>query len=472
MGALCCKPEAVDFDGPVDLWHFYLLRSVGKGAFGKVRVVQHKQTKALYALKYINKARISKQRAVNNIIQERRLLEEIDSPFVCNLRFAFQDDENLFMVLDLMLGGDLRFHLDRLGTLKEEVVKFYVAEMALALGDLHSRNIVHRDVKPDNILLDERGHAHLTDFNIAVHFTEKRPLTSVAGSMAYMAPEVLAKRGYFATVDWWSLGIVAYELLFGKRPYRGKTNSGLTQAILKDQIRFPENASEIVSTEGLDCIRGLLQRDARQRLGCPGTGGLEAFKRHPWFEEYDWAVIERKEATPPFEPDSKKANFDATHELEELLLEDNPLKAKKRNPNIDVSQLSADYRMMEQNFLPYDFTRQPRKSWFVHDAADAEVSSSSASATIGVHSQALTLDEQPLSDMASSHDLRAGPPLTEREGLTPSQSVLEGLEGQSYEMQETRHRRIREIADRDSSHSNLQPGPSSAAAPVTGSSQA
>ncbi|KAK4050080.1 hypothetical protein OIV83_003651 [Microbotryomycetes sp. JL201] len=430
MGALCCKPEAVDFDGPVDLWHFYLLRSVGKGAFGKVRVVQHKQTKALYALKYINKARISKQRAVNN------------------------DDENLFMVLDLMLGGDLRFHLDRLGTLKEDVVKFYVAEMALALGDLHSRNIVHRDVKPDNILLDERGHAHLTDFNIAVHFTEKRPLTSVAGSMAYMAPEVLAKRGYFATVDWWSLGIVAYELLFGKRPYRGKTNSGLTQAILKDQIRFPENAADIVSPEGIDCIRGLLQRDARQRLGCPGTGGLEAFKRHPWFRDYDWGLIERKEAIPPFEPDSKKANFDATHELEELLLEDNPLKAKKRNPNIDVSQLSVDYRMMEQNFLPYDFTRQPRKSWFVHEAADAEQSSSNASATIAVHSQALTLDEQPLSDMASSsHDLRGGP-LMER---TPSQS------GQSYEMQETRQRRIRETAEQNQSDSHLQPGPSAAA---------
>ena len=138
--------------------------------YAQVRVVQHKKTKALYALKYINKARISKQRAVNNvsgsvcpfsarvppgaqtyavlrarqIIQERRLLEEIDSPFVCNLRFAFQDDENLFMVLDLMLGGDLRFHLDRLGSMKEEWVRFYVAEMALALGDLHKRGIVHR----------------------------------------------------------------------------------------------------------------------------------------------------------------------------------------------------------------------------------------------------------------------------------------------------------------------------------------
>lgn len=408
MGALCCRPEEIDFDGPVDLWHFFLLRSVGKGAFGKVRVVQHKKTKELYALKYINKARISKQHAVNNIIQERRLLEEIESPFVCNLRFAFQDDENLFMVLDLMLGGDLRFHLDRLGGLKEEVVKFYCAEMALALNDLHTRGIVHRDLKPDNILLDERGHAHLTDFNIAVHFTERRALTSVAGSMAYMAPEVLAKRGYFETVDWWSLGVVAYELLFGKRPFRGKTNSSLTQAILKEQMKFPENADTLVSAEGMDCIRGLLTRDYKRRLGCKGTGGLEAFKAHPWFKDYDWAKIESKEAIPPFEPDSKKANFDATHELEELLLEDNPLKAKKRNPNIDVSQLSADYRLMEQNFLPYDFLRNGRKSWFVLDGATGSNAGTTTQTTdttavaVPLHPQAIPLEEQPLSDMTSS----------------------------------------------------------------------
>lgn len=108
MGANCCRPDPVDFDSEVNLFHFFLLRSVGKGAFGKVRVVQHKRTKTLFALKYIHKDRCVRMRAVANVVQERRLLEEIDHPFVVNLRYAFQDDENCFFVLDLMLGGDLR----------------------------------------------------------------------------------------------------------------------------------------------------------------------------------------------------------------------------------------------------------------------------------------------------------------------------------------------------------------------------
>ncbi|KZO90712.1 kinase-like protein [Calocera viscosa TUFC12733] len=365
MGAVCCRPEPIDFDGEVNLFHFALLRSVGKGAFGKVRVVQHKQTKELFALKYINKSKCVKMRAITNIIQERRLLEEIDHPFVVNMRYAFQDDENCFFVLDLMLGGDLRFHLDRNGPMAEEVVRFYVAELSSAISYLHDKRIVHRDLKPDNILLDERGHAHITDFNIAVHYSPRKLMTGVAGSMAYMAPEVLTKRGYSYQIDWWSLGVVAYELMFGKRPFKGNTNSNLTQSITKDSVKFPEDAQQKHSREALHCLVSLLERDPRRRLGCKTLDDeAREVRAHPWMRDYDWDALEQKALTPPFVPDSKKANFDASHELEELLLEDNPLKARKRNANLDVNSLSADQRTLEEQFNIYDYKKMNRRSYF------------------------------------------------------------------------------------------------------------
>ncbi|KAI0715999.1 kinase-like protein [Cerioporus squamosus] len=364
MGAVCCRPQPIDFDGDVNLFHFILLRCVGKGAFGKVRVVQHKQTRELYALKYINKAKCVKMKAVSNIIQERRLLEEIDHPFVVNMRYAFQDDENCFFVLDLMLGGDLRFHLERLGSLSEDVVRFYIAEIGSALAFLHDRRIIHRDLKPDNILLDERGHAHITDFNIAVHYSERRLLTGVAGSMAYMAPEILAKRGYTYTIDWWSLGVCAYELIFGRRPFRGKTNSDLTHSISKDTLRFPEDAESKCSRPGIQALKGFLERDPSRRLACKPNGeGFEELKRHPWFSTIDWDTLDTKEQIAPFIPDSKKANFDASHELEELLLEDNPLRARQRKER-DISSLSAEMRQMEEQFTPYDFKKMHRRSYY------------------------------------------------------------------------------------------------------------
>ncbi|KAI9246949.1 kinase-like domain-containing protein [Phascolomyces articulosus] len=376
MGAVCCSQVGLDLEGEVDLSHFTLLRSVGKGAFGKVRVVQHKGTKKLFALKYINKTKCIQMRAVENIISERRILEQVSYGLIVNLRYAFQDDDNLFMVLDLMLGGDLRFHLDRLGVMPESYVQFYAAEVAISLRHLHNNKVIHRDIKPDNILLNEHGHAHLTDFNIAVQFTDSKPLTSIAGSMAYMAPEVLAKRGYGVSVDWWSLGVVCFELMFGKRPFRGKTNDALQHAIMHEPLCFPENSR--ISHDAMDFVKGLLTRDVSRRLGVKDKGFTQLVN-HPWLRNIQWDLLESKQACPPFIPDSKRANFDPTHELEEILLEDNPLIVRKRNPKRsaashantslksqsinDIPETSPERQTMDEKFLVYDYTKPEENEW-------------------------------------------------------------------------------------------------------------
>ncbi|EIN10012.1 kinase-like protein [Punctularia strigosozonata HHB-11173 SS5] len=364
-----CMSGQVDFDGEVNLYHFDLHKAVGRGAFGKVRVVEHKRTKKLYALKYIDKARCIRQKAVANIIQERRLLEEIDHPFVVNMRYAFQDDENCFFVLDLMLGGDLRFHLERKGPFPEEVVRFWVAELSQALEYLHRQRIMHRDIKPDNILLDAAGHAHFTDFNIAIHYSEKRMHTSVAGSMAYMAPEVVdstgalagGRKGYTWCVDWWSLGVTAYELLFQRRPFDGRTAEKMKSSILRDPIRFPildggmvgvsrrDAPPNVVSQEGASALRQFLERDPKKRLGCrPHGQGISDIEQHPWFRSIDWDQVNNKALTPPFTPDQKKPNFDVTHELDEFLMVEKPLTHTKRKANPDLEKMKPELRQMEE----------------------------------------------------------------------------------------------------------------------------
>ncbi|EPZ33161.1 kinase-like protein [Rozella allomycis CSF55] len=329
-----------------------IVRSVGKGAFGKVRIIQKKDDKKMYALKYINKEKCIKMKAVDNIIQERILLENLEHPFIVNMRYAFQDDENMFMVIDLMLGGDLRYHLDRQFNLPEKQVRFYAAEISEAIRYLHSNKVVHRDLKPDNLLLDENGHVHITDFNIAVYLpTDDKLLKSVAGTMAYMAPEILEKKGYLQTVDWWSLGVLLFECVFGKRPFRGKTNDALIQSICEDNPHFPEPTPDL-SGECIDFIKNLLIRNPVERLGCRGAG-FEEIKAHPWFQDLDWDLLVKKELTAPFIPDQKRANFDATYELEELLLEDNPLKAKKRQYKPGETKLSKEMQIIEDKFTPF-----------------------------------------------------------------------------------------------------------------------
>ncbi|KAI8848102.1 kinase-like domain-containing protein [Chytridium lagenaria] len=264
--------EPIDYNGEVELRHFNLLRCVGRGAFGKVRIVEKRDTKKLYALKYINKLQCVRMRAIQNIFRERAILEEISHPLIVNLRFAFQDDENMFMVLDLMMGGDLRYHLDRIGGFTEPAVRLLAAEISAATAYLHQKNIVHRDLKPDNVLLDTEGHAHLTDFNIAVNYAERKTLKSHSGTHAYM--------GYLWQIDWWSLGI---------RPFRGQTNDAVTHSILHEDLCFSVLKAMLLYS-------GLLERDPARRLG------VERWERrnfsHPWFAGMDWGAVGGKAIKP------------------------------------------------------------------------------------------------------------------------------------------------------------------------------
>jgi serine/threonine kinase 32 len=364
----CCFSSSVDFDAEVNLYHFSLHSAVGKGAFGKVRVVEHKRSKQLYALKYIDKSRCIRQKAVSNVIQERRLLEEIEHPFVVNMRYAFQDDENCFFVLDLMTGGDLRFHLERKGCISESIVNFWTAELSSALNYLHRQKIIHRDIKPDNVLLDSIGHAHLTDFNVAVHYSDRRNHSSVAGSMSYMAPQVVGKKGYSWQVDWWSLGIMAYELLFNRRPFDGRSAERMTQSILKDPLRFPDDATTKCSSNGLQALRALIERDPNLRLGCRSLEeGMDDVRRHPWFSHLNWDTLESKECNPPYTPDMKHSNFDVSHELDEFLMVEKPLSHTKRKANADLDKLRPELRQLEEQFTVYDFTRSRRQSYYPHN---------------------------------------------------------------------------------------------------------
>lgn len=364
MGIICCK-EDIDFSEEVQLNHFNMLRVVGKGAFGKVRMVQHKLDKEYYALKYINKDKCIRMKAIDNIVQERKILENLHFPLICNLRYAFQDEEHLFMVLDLMLGGDLRFHLERRGHFTEELVRFYAAEISLSIHHLHSRRIIHRDLKPDNLLLDLKGHCNITDFNIAIFCPEGKTLTSIAGSLAYMAPEILTKKGYTFSVDWWSMGVLLYEFLYGKRPFKAKTNEALTKSIIREHVPFPEisPSKEPISPEAISFIKELLTRDVNQRLGSCKQG-FSRVMNHSWFNGLDWKSMAQKSCPAPFIPDSKKSNFDATHELEELLMEEAPLKVKRRNDTFHSTQ-SKELQVIEKQFKVYDYTKVPKVHPFV-----------------------------------------------------------------------------------------------------------
>ncbi|XP_068041322.1 ribosomal protein S6 kinase alpha-2 isoform X4 [Anomalospiza imberbis] len=229
---------------------------------------------------------------------ERDILAEVNHPFIVKLHYAFQTEGKLYLILDFLRGGDLFTRLSKEVMFTEEDVKFYLAELALALDHLHGLGIIYRDLKPENILLDEEGHIKITDFGLSKEAIDHdKRAYSFCGTIEYMAPEVVNRRGHTQSADWWSFGVLMFEMLTGSLPFQGKDRKETMALILKAKLGMPQ----FLSIEAQSLLRALFKRNPSNRLGA-GFDGVEEIKRHPFFITIDWNKLYRKEIKPPFKP--------------------------------------------------------------------------------------------------------------------------------------------------------------------------
>ncbi|GAA5980725.1 hypothetical protein JCM11641_000185 [Rhodosporidiobolus odoratus] len=289
---------------------FDLLKVIGKGSFGKVMQVRKKESGRIYALKTIRKAHIVSRSEVTHTLAERTVLAQVNNPFIVPLKFSFQNAEKLYLVLSYINGGELFHHLQREGRFSEERSRFYAAELLCALEHLHQFNVIYRDLKPENILIDYVGHIALCDFGLSkLNMTESETTNTFCGTPEYLAPELLLGHRYQRTVDWWTLGVLLYEMLSGLPPFYSENTNEMYQKILTDPLRFGDE----ISPDARSLLTGLLTRDPQQRLGVTGA---HAIKEHPFFaKNIDFNRLMQKKIQPPFKPSVESAadtsNFDA-----------------------------------------------------------------------------------------------------------------------------------------------------------------
>ncbi|XP_045154860.1 ribosomal protein S6 kinase alpha-1 [Echinops telfairi] len=279
---------------------FELLKVLGQGSFGKVflvRKVTRPDNGHLYAMKVLKKATLKVRDRVRTKM-ERDILADVNHPFVVKLHYAFQTEGKLYLILDFLRGGDLFTRLSKEVMFTEEDVKFYLAELALGLDHLHSLGIIYRDLKPENILLDEEGHIKLTDFGLSKEAIDhEKKAYSFCGTVEYMAPEVVNRQGHAHSADWWSYGVLMFEMLTGSLPFQGKDRKDTMTLILKAKLGMPQ----FLSTEAQSLLRALFKRNPANRLGS-GPDGAEEIKRHVFYSTIDWNKLYRREIKPPFKP--------------------------------------------------------------------------------------------------------------------------------------------------------------------------
>ena len=289
---------------------FEYISIIGRGGFGKVWKVFSKKYNKHYAMKEMSKAKIIDKRSERSVKNERDLLSKINHPFIVNMHFSFQDSDNLYLVMDLLTGGDLRYHICKNRKFSEIQSKFFIGCILLGLEYCHRNKIIHRDIKPENLVLDSKGYVHITDFGIA-KIEQNNNSKETSGTPGYMSPEVMCGQNHNIAVDYFAVGVMTYEFMKGFRPYLGRNRKEIKEKILMKQVKinFNNEFCENWSFAAVDFINKLLIRKPNLRLG---FNGPKEVKEHFWFKDFNWKQLYLKEIKSDFIPKNQD-NFDYYH---------------------------------------------------------------------------------------------------------------------------------------------------------------
>uniref|UniRef100_A0A671VAV0 G protein-coupled receptor kinase n=1 Tax=Sparus aurata TaxID=8175 RepID=A0A671VAV0_SPAAU len=289
---------------PVTKNTFRQYRVLGKGGFGEVCACQVRATGKMYACKKLEKKRIKKRKGESMALNEKQILEKVNSRFVVSLAYAYETKDALCLVLTLMNGGDLKFHIYHMGDagFDERRAVFYSAEICCGLEDLHRERIVYRDLKPENILLDDHGHIRISDLGLAVHVPEGQNIKGRVGTVGYMSPEVVKNERYTFSPDWWALGCLLYEMIEGQSPFQQRKKKIKREEVERLVREVEEEYSSKFSEDAKSLCKMLLAKDPAERLGCLG-GGASEVKAHPIFRSINFKRLEAGMLQAPFIPD-------------------------------------------------------------------------------------------------------------------------------------------------------------------------